>query len=231
MNVKRNKAIGSMVLLGLAAGLLGGCANKTAQDYNPFILGQWRQVPARPENRVEAVRLEHIVAFQPNAIRLDEAERERLIDFSRDGNLTLRDRIELHALPTLEGDYDPTTAARLDVLRGEFDQLGFKSDVARSPGPGAKGGQDQIAVVVRRAAVIPPDCEIEREPWAGQRPDMQFGCADVSSIGLMVADPNDLAKGRPIESPDGEVAASAVQRYRKESLTKKREFIKEGTGK
>ncbi len=231
MNANRNKVIGATVLLGLAAGILGGCANKTAQDYNPFILGQWRQVPARPENRVEAVRLEHIVAFQPNAIRLDEVERRRLVDFARDGNLTLRDNIELHALPTLEGDYDPTTAARLDVLRGEFDQLGFKSDIARAPGPGAKGGLDQIAVVVRRAAVIPPDCESEREPWAGQRPQVELGCAHVSAIGLMVADPHDLAKGRSITPPDGEVAASAIQRYRKEKLTEKREFIKEGTGK
>ena len=75
MYAKPNKVIGTVVLLGLAAALLGGCANKTAQDYNPMILGQWRQIPPRPENRVEAVRLEHIVAFQPNAIRLDEAER------------------------------------------------------------------------------------------------------------------------------------------------------------
>jgi type IV pilus biogenesis protein CpaD/CtpE len=58
---------------------------------------------------------------------------------------------------------------------------------------------------------------------------MQFGCAYVSSIGLMVADPNDLAKGRPIASPDGEVAASAIERYRREKLTEKREFLKEGT--
>jgi type IV pilus biogenesis protein CpaD/CtpE len=169
------------------------------------------------------------VAFQANAIRLDEAERQRLINFARDGDLSLRDQIELHALPTLEGDYDPTTAARLDVLRGEFDQLGFPSDVSRAPGPGAKGGQDQIAVVVRRAAIIPPDCDAVREPWAGQRPDMQFGCAFVSSIGVMVADPHDLAKGRPIDTPDGEVAASAIQRYRTEKLTGKREFLKEGT--
>lgn len=229
MNAKRHKVIDTMVLLGLAAGLLGGCVNKTAQDYNPLILGQWRQIPDRPENRVESVRLEHIVAFQPNAIRLDDAERNRLVRFARDGNLNLRDRIELHALPTLEGDYDPTTAARLDVLRGEFDQLGLPSGVAGLSGPGANGGLDQIAVVVRRAAIIPPDCEIEREPWAGQRPDLQMGCSDITAIGLMVADPHDLAKGRQIEAPDGEVAASAIERYRREKLTEKREFIKEGT--
>ena len=45
----------------------------------------------------------------------------------------------------------------------------------------------------------------------------------------MVADPHDLAKGRQIQSPDGEVAASAIERYRREKLTEKREFIKEGT--
>ncbi len=229
MNAKLNKAARATVLLGLAIGVLGGCANKTAQDYNPLIVGQWRQMPPRPENRVEAVRLEHIVAFRPNAIRLDDAERDRLVRFARNGDLNLRDQIELHALPTFDGDYDPTTAARLDVLRGEFDQLGLPSDVAPSNGPGAKGGIDQIAVVVRRAAIIPPECQSEQEPWAGQRPDYEFGCADIAAIGLMVADPHDLARGRQINPPDGEVAASAIERYRIEKLTEKRQFIKEGT--
>ena len=165
MNAKRHKVIDTMVLLGLAAGLLGGCVNKTAQDYNPLIVGQWRQIPARPENRVESVRLEHIVAFQPNAIRLDDAERNRLVRFARDGNLHLRDRIELHALPTLEGDYDPTTAARLDVLRGEFDQLGLPSGVARfvrsrrhrRPGPDRSRGaarRDHPAGLRNRAGAL-----------------------------------------------------------------------------
>jgi pilus assembly protein CpaD len=229
MTVTRSKLIGTTVLLGLAAALLGGCAGKTAQDYNPFIVGQWRQVPTRPENHVEQIRLEHVVAFQSSAIRLDEAERDRLFDFMREGNLNTRDKIDLHAPRTEDGAYDSVTAARLDVLRSEFEQLGLAAHIAPTPGSGAKGGRDQVAVVVRRATVIPPDCDKDPEPWAGQRPEIEFGCADIAAIGLMVADPYDLAKGRPLASPDGEVAASAIQRYRMEKLTEERKFIIEGT--
>jgi len=230
MTVTRSNLIGTTVLLGLTAALLGGCAGKTAQDYNPLIVGQWRQLPTRPDNHVEQIRLEHIVAFQSSAIRLDQAERDRLFDFMREGNLNVTDKIDLHAPRTEDGAYDPVTAARLDLLRSEFEQLGLATQVAPTPGPGAKGGQDQVAVVVRRAAVIPPECDEGPEPWPGQRPEVEFGCADIAAIGLMVADPHDLAKGRPLTSPDGEVAASAIQRYRTKKLTEERKFIIEGTG-
>jgi pilus assembly protein CpaD len=218
-----------MVRLGLAAALLGGCAGKSAQDYNPLIVGQWRQLPARPENHVEQIRLEHIVAFQSNAIRLDEAERDRLLEFLREGHLNVTDKIDLDARRTEDGSHDPVTAARLDVLQGEIQVLGLAAQVAQRPSPGAKGGQDQVAVVVRRAAVIPPDCDDAGDPWAGQRPEVEMGCADIAAIGLMVADPHDLAKGRPMTSPDPEAAASAIQRYRTRKLTEEREFIREGT--
>jgi pilus assembly protein CpaD len=229
MTVTRSKLTATTVLLGLAAALLGGCAGKTAQDYNPFVVGQWRQLPTRPENHVELIRLEHVVAFPSSAIRLDEAERHRLFKFMRESNLNITDKIGLHAPRTADGAYDPVTAARLDVLRSEFQQLGLAAHVAPMPGPGAKGGQDQVAVVVRRAGVIPPDCDEGPNPWAGQRPGYEVGCADIAAIGLMVADPRDLAKGRPLASPDAEAAASAIQRYRTRKLNEERKFIIEGT--
>jgi pilus assembly protein CpaD len=228
MTVTRKKPTGTIVLLGLAAALLGGCAAETAQDVNPFITGQWRQSPHKPEVRVEKVQMEHFVAFQPNAIRLDGAEQERMVQFIRDGRLNIRDRIYLSAPRGADGTYDSATAARLDVLKGEFQQLGLIAEVAQVSG--AKGGGDQIAIVVQRAAVIPPDCSAPEEPWAGQRPHYEYGCAYNAAMGMMVADPHDLAKGRPMTHPDGEAAASAIQRYRVKKLNEKREFIKEGTG-
>ncbi|MDH3595144.1 MAG: CpaD family pilus assembly protein [Rhodospirillales bacterium] len=227
MTVTRKKLTGTTVLLGLAAALLGGCAGKTAQDFNPLIVGQWRQVPTRPDVRVESVQLEHIVAFQQNAIRLDNTERERMAQFIQDGRLNIRDRILLSAPRSEDGAYDSVTAARLDVLRGEFQKMGLVADVAQTSRAG--GGGDQVAIVVQRTALLPPDCSAPEEPWAGQRPHYEVGCAYNAALGMMVADPHDLAKGRPMASPDGEVAASAIQRYRKEKLTEKREFIKEGT--
>ncbi len=227
MTVTRKKLAGTTVLLGLAAALLGGCAAKTAQDYNPFIVGQWRQVPTRPDVRVESVQLEHIVAFQPSAIRLDNTERERMAQFIQEGRLNIRDRIFLSAPRGEDGSYDSVTAARIDVLRGEFQQLGLAVDVAQTSRAG--GGGNQVAIVVQRIALLPPDCSNPEEPFAGQRPDFRPGCAYNAALGMMVADPHDLAKGRPMTSPDGEVAASAIQRYRTQKLTEKRTFIKEGT--
>jgi type IV pilus biogenesis protein CpaD/CtpE len=94
---------------------------------------------------------------------------------------------------------------------------------------GAKGGGDQIGVLVQRTALVPPDCSAPEEPWPGQRPHYEYGCAYNAAMGMMVADPHDLAKGRPMTHPDGEAAASAIQRYRVRKLDDKREFIKEGT--
>jgi len=227
MTATRRKLTGTAVLLALAAALLGGCGRTTAQDANPFITGHWRQVPTRPELRVERVQLEHIVAFQPSAIRLDNAERERMAHFIGEGGLNIRDRIYLSAPRGEDGSFSSVTAARLDVLRGEFRQMGLAVDVAQVST--ARGGKDQVAIVVQRTAVLPPDCTAAEEPWAGQRPDYQVGCAYNAALGMMVADPHDLAIGRPLGSPDGEAAASAVQRYRTKKLTEEREFIKEGT--
>lgn len=231
MTAIRSRLTGTTILLGLGVALLGGCAGKTAQDYNPFIVGQWRQIPARPENHVEPVRLEHVVAFESSAIRPDEAERDRLFEFMREGHLNVRDKIDLHAPRSQDGGYDSVTAARIEVLQGEFQQLGLVAHIARDPGPVALGDQNQVAVVVRRAAVIPPDCEPGPEPWAGQRPEAPVGCADRAAIGLMVADPLDLAKGRPIAPPDAEAAASAIERYRTQKLEEERKFTTEGTAK
>lgn len=228
MTVTRKKLAGTTVLLGLAAALLGGCAGTTAQDVNPFITGQWRQLPTRPDVRVDRVQLEHIVAFQASAIRLDNVERERMVQFIREGRLNIRDRILLSAPRGEDGAYDSVTAARVDVLRGEFRQLGLAVDVTQASW--TRGGGNQVAIVVQRTALLPPDCSAPEEPWAGQRPDYQVGCAVNAAMGMMVADPHDLATGRPLTTPDGEVAASAIQRYRTKKLTEEREFIKEGTG-
>lgn len=229
MTVKRSKLTGTTILLSLGAALMGGCAGQTAQDYNPFLVGQWRQIPERPQNHVEPVRLEHVVAFQSSAIRPDGTERDRLYEFMREGHLNVRDKIDLHAPRSQDGGYDPVTAARLEVLQGEFQQLGLVAHIAPVPGRVALAGQDQVAVVVRRAAVIPPDCDPGPEPWAGQRPQAVVGCADIAAIGLMVADPMDLAKGRPITPPDAEAAASAIQRYRAQKIEEERKFVTEGT--
>jgi pilus assembly protein CpaD len=41
-----------------------------------------------------------------------------------------------------------------------------------------------------------------------------MGCSNEINLGLMVADPNDLVRGRPLAPADAERSALAVQKYR-----------------
>ncbi len=223
----RKKLTGATALLGLAGAVLGGCGS-VVQDYNPFIVAQWRQISARPDNHVERVKLEHIAAFQPTAIRLDGPEQGRLINFMTHSRLNTTDQIFLQAPATAEGGFDQVTAARLDVLRTSFHQRGLIAQIAELQAGKALGDSDQISIAVYRAVVVPPDCFVA-QPFPGMRADYKVGCTTNASLGLMVADPMDLAVGRQLGPPDGEVAATAIERYRTRKAEEERVFIKEGT--
>jgi len=63
-----------------------------------------------------------------------------------------------------------------------------------------------------------PDCPDWSKPTG---PDYRntvhsnFGCATISNLGLMVADPADLMRGQAIGPGDAEAAVKAIERYRK----------------
>jgi pilus assembly protein CpaD len=40
-----------------------------------------------------------------------------------------------------------------------------------------------------------------------------YGCANATNLGLMVASPGDLVSGRPLSGPDAQTASNAMQRY------------------
>jgi pilus assembly protein CpaD len=65
--------------------------------------------------------------------------------------------------------------------------------------------------------VTPPDCPDWTRSGAADfttQAATNFGCATTTNLGLMVADPGDLVRGRPAPSADGEAATLGVQRYR-----------------
>src|SRR3546814_16533493 len=51
------------------------------------------------------------------------------------------------------------------------------------------------------------------------RPLPTFGCADITNLGLGVADPEDRLDGGELGNADGVVAAAAVRRYREGKTT------------
>lgn len=50
-------------------------------------------------------------------------------------------------------------------------------------------------------------------------PSSNFGCATRTNLGLMVANPADLASGEPLARADGQPAVAAVERYLNDKVT------------
>ncbi|MDJ0611503.1 MAG: CpaD family pilus assembly lipoprotein [Kiloniellales bacterium] len=201
-------------LLALASGLgLMGCLppDTTIQDYNPLTYGNWRQIPARPDVFVESVKLVHYADFEPQSVRLDAVERDRLQQFMAEGNLRLGDRIEVQVPQDPYGAATPKISARSDYMRDELSGLGLPITVVETPA--LPGGANYVAVVVNRAVVMTPDCDTG-EPWIANRPDYQVGCAYNSALGMMVADPRDLVRGRLLGPADAESTARGIKGYR-----------------
>ena len=69
-----------------------------------------------------------------------------------------------------------------------------------------------------RSIVLPPSCADWSQPSASNpanHPTGALGCANAFNLGLMVAEPGDLVRGREAGAADGEAATLAIQRYRK----------------
>ncbi|MBV8131009.1 MAG: hypothetical protein JO282_00660, partial [Alphaproteobacteria bacterium] len=75
---------------------------------------------------------------------------------------------------------------------------------------------NHASVSIGRYAVTLPTC-----PNWSQPPNADFsnayssnyGCADATNLGLMVASPADLVSGRPLTGTEAQPAVNAVQRY------------------
>ena len=81
---------------------------------------------------------------------------------------------------------------------------------------------NRALIEVGRTLVTLPPCPNWSKPSGtdfGNQPSSNFGCATESDLGMMVANPGDLASGLPAGSADGQPAAAAVNRYLNDKVT------------
>ncbi|MFC3711965.1 CpaD family pilus assembly protein [Sphingoaurantiacus capsulatus] len=81
-------------------------------------------------------------------------------------------------------------------------------------------------VVITRTQVSVPDCPDWRRPsnpTTGNSSMSNYGCASVSNLAAMIADPNDLIDGQTYTGADGHTTSKAINVYRERKPT--------GTGK
>lgn len=222
----------SAFLLAAAAGLSGCFAETTvsvlgagglyyATHPEEVPIEDWSNVPGRREPRVTRMQFRHEVEFGFGLPGMTEDEGARLNAFVARTRLGFGDRVVVLAgVPELD---DEAEARRLADRRRETVAafLTLNGVEARLP-DGDFGSEvpagDAVAVLVDRYVASLPACP----DWTGKpgynfnnQVSSNFGCATAVNLGMMVADPGDLVRGREMGPADGERTARAIERYRK----------------
>ncbi len=173
----------------------------------------WEQIPARVVNQVEPITFVHTANFNPGETELNEAETDRLLAFLQDSGVHQGARIEIDGPRSGGGYFDPVTAARVAEIENELSDIGLRSEIPVRPTTSLLRPDDAIAISVTRAVVVVPDCGAP-QPERSMRPAYNLNCSNTAALGMMVAKPLDLKRGRNEGAADGEAAARVIELYR-----------------
>lgn len=183
-----------------------------------FHHGKWRQIPATPENQVEAIVFEQRVVFGAETALLDRTGRQALDRLISEADPAPGSLIRLSVAGTLEGGatYDRVTLQRLESVRMALANRGYESALADDTVARVAALQDdEIGLTVTKMVAVLPDCD-QPQPLEPDPPSFEagFGCSTAYNLAVMIADPNDLARGRELDPADAERASLSILRYR-----------------
>ena len=203
-----------------AASVLALClaplAMSACTDHRLVTEATWKQQEAPAQPQVQRVDVQHVVPFAAKDLEMTDVEREALAMFVRQSNLQPGSHVSV-AAPTKTATQAARARNRLASVRNELQRMGISSSIVTAEATTNQSTGDEIVVFAQTVAVLPPDCPGYNQPisldyeW---RPNTRFGCANAVNLGLMVANPNDLAQGRPLAAADAEPMAAGVARYR-----------------
>jgi len=180
---------------------------------------EWSTAQASKQNRVSIAKQEHIVRFGHGSSQLTPDEAARLAKFL--GNQS--DRSDSGAMIAVGPSTGPSavTIGRERTLRDALARRGYRAVDIIHTGTDT-GGINMATVAVSRHVVTTPRCpDFSKAPEYNYTNSAysNFGCADAHNLGVMVADPADLARGRATGAGDGPQAVLGVQRYRTGKVT------------
>lgn len=197
-----------MLLLAIAA--TSGCepTSMAYRDAPPAV-----EVPAA--NVVRRVAHAEYLAFPAGAPAL-AGERLATFDARLSPEALGRDHLVLVA-PGRPGE--PLSEARAAWALEALQRSGVAAQPSSTPlaAPAQPlGDRTGVLLEIQRLQVAVPDCS--SYPRAAEaRVDGSvgglLGCTNTANLGLMVADPADLVRGRPLAPSDGEAEAAAIGKY------------------
>jgi len=193
-----------VLVLGLTA-LLGGCV--TGQSVAP---------QARiNSNHIRTVQLKHDVVFTGKSSRMTKAARSGLAAFLRRAGVRYGDRVVVTASAT-PGKRPAGLAGARRKQVGRY--MTFRGVRVLFGSHGGAGPATRIVrVSIRRSVVIAPDCPDWDTALTGGALDgksSRFGCLNAAALAAMVADPNDLRRGRRFDAGDSDYQTHWIRQYR-----------------
>jgi pilus assembly protein CpaD len=182
----------------LWASILGvGLAACAPAEVGPNPNLGWIEAGSPKKLEVDRADYRHAVYFETDKADLPAVEQDGLLTFLSSVAPTTRDtiRLEGHADERATDLYNLELAARrANAVAAFLRRHGYERYLVTLPGC--------------------PDWSRESGTDFANLPHSNFGCATQSNLGLMVAEPRDLVRGRNLAPADGAQQADGIVRYR-----------------
>lgn len=196
----------------VCATLLVGCAPEVAE---------WTPAESPKKNLVDRATFKHSIHYPAHAEKMSEREKKSLKLFLQ------KTVMRPSAVTVILDEYGGHSEKRIKDVERELLRFGIPYELITAneeyeghhTGHSKKGKHRStgsgIHVTIERYVVIPPSCADFSNPneWSQSYKSSNFGCSDESALGMMVANPRDLVRGRTLEGSSGKVMADGVKRY------------------
>jgi pilus assembly protein CpaD len=179
----------------------------------PLVLGlaacaaEYSKSEAPDQLRVDGGESRHELAFAAGSAYLPPGEVRKINQWVLGGNIRPADRVQIAAAGPPGLAERRAAAISSELLRYGIVATALPVDTVPT---------NRAIVSIGRYAVTLPACPNWSQSLAYEFTNAfssNYGCANATNLGLMVASPADLVSGRPFTGIDGMPATAAVQRY------------------
>jgi pilus assembly protein CpaD len=162
---------------------------------------------APDELRVDGAQSRREVAFAAGSAYLPAGELRKIDQWVLSGSIRPADRVEIAA----DGPHG-LAERRAAAIKSELLRYGIVATALAIDAAPA----NRAVVSIGRYAVTLPTCPNWSQSLSYEFTNAltsNYGCANTTNLGLMVASPADLVSGRPFTGIEAQPAVNAVQRY------------------
>ena len=170
-------------------------------------VAEYSKSEAPDELRVDGAESRRELAFTAGSAYLPPAELRKIDQWVLSGSIRPADRVQIAAAGPPGLAERRAAAISSELLRYGIVATALPIDTVPA---------NRAVVSIGRYAVTLPACPNWSQSLRYEFTNAftsNYGCANATNLGLMVASPADLASGRPFTGIEAQPAASAVQRY------------------